>query len=192
MKSALFTIALVIMMMGVISGQSLGVQSKSPIGSEKNIFTAMFAPGVSMTGVQNNAGTYDQINDKCWGNTFVIRGSGEWFTAQLTITMDYIQGLPNPDKGNPIVLGTWSMAVYKDSEYFATYYGDVTQGNISWYLNPKSGEFTKRNTEATLRVLGTIDGPMIPYTKMPLMRLNADTRLDGNIAFTNALMMLDL
>ncbi len=188
MKSALFTIALAIMMMGVVSGQSLAVQSKAPIGSEKDIFTAI-APGVSMTGVQSTVGTYDQLNDTCWGNTFVLRGSGEWFAVQLTISMDYTQALPNPDVGNAIVLGTWSMVVYEDNQYSTTYYGDVPRGNINWYLSPKTGEIFKRNTEANLRVLGTVDGPI--WTKMPVMRLSADTRLDGNIAFTTAVFLPD-
>lgn len=187
MKSALFTIALTIMMMGVISGQSLSVQSTAPVGSERDIFT--FAPGVSMTGVQTTVGTYDQFNDTCWGNTFVLRGSGEWFAVQLTISMDYTQALPNPDQGNKIVLGTWSMVVYEDNEYSETYYGEVTEGNINWFLAPKTGEIFKRNTEANLRVLGTIDGPL--WTKKPLMRLSADTRLDGNIAFTTAVFLPD-
>ncbi|MFN0141404.1 MAG: hypothetical protein ACKVQW_15120 [Pyrinomonadaceae bacterium] len=188
MKSAFFTIALAIMIVSVASAQSLTGRSGD---KNKDIFTTMFAPGVSMTGIQNNAGTYDQNNDRCWGNTFVLRGRGEWFATHLTISMDYVEGLPNPKSGNQIILGTWSMAVFKDDEYYATYYGDMTEGNIGWWINPKTGFIEKRNTAATLRVTGTVDGPMMLRDEMPLIHFNADTRLDGNVAFTTAVMDID-
>jgi hypothetical protein len=141
-----------------------------------------------MTGVQNSAGTYDEVNNKCWGNTFVLRGSGEWYSSHLTITMDYVDGQPNPDKGNSIVTGNWMLVLYKDDEYFATVYGQVIQGDIFWEIDPKSQLAVKRTTSAMLKPSGMVDGSMKFYSTLTSMTFEADTRLDGPTAVTAAML----
>ncbi len=119
----------------------------------------MIAPGISFTGVQNAPGIYDGTNDRCWGNTFVLYGTGEWFSAHVTIAMDYVSGIPDPKIGNTIVIGTWTMAFFKDNIYYGTLYGYVTQGTITWFQNPKTGVIENRHTNAKLLIVGEMGTP---------------------------------
>lgn len=185
MNRILMLLTLALILAGAAVGQSPAMKVRSP-GDRSDPIIVMFGPGVSLLGVQNNPGTYDFLNDKCWGNTFVLNGSGEWFTSHLTVTMDYISGQPNPESGNMISYGTWSMTIYKEGAYFGTVFGEVASGDISWRTNPKTGLIDGRNTDAYLRILGTVDGMSKFWQEPGLMRLNADTRLDGVRAVTTA------
>ena len=185
MNRILMLLTMVLILAGVAVGQSLATKDRST-GDRTDPVIVMFGPGVSLMGVQNTPGTYDFLNDKCWGNTFVLNGSGEWFTSHLTVTMDYISGQPNPDGGNMISYGTWTMTIYKEGAYFGTLYGEIASGDIAWRINPKTGIIDGRSTEAYLRVLGTVDGMSKLWQEPGLLRLDADTRLDGVRAVTTA------
>lgn len=185
MNRILILLTLVLIFAGAAGGQSPSARDRLT-GDRADPISVMFGPGVSLLGVQNNPGTYDFLNDKCWGNTFVLNGSGEWFTSHLTVTMDYISGQPNPDSGNMISYGTWTMTIYKEGAYFGTVYGEVASGDILWRTNPKTGLIDGRNTDAYLRILGTVDGMSKVWQEPGLLRLNADTRLDGVRAVTTA------
>jgi len=190
MKHLLIILTLTLFLAGTVAGQSMATKPRTQT-DKTGAISAMFAPGVSMLGLQPNAGTYDFLNDKCWGNTFVLNGSGEWFTSHLTITMDYVSGIANPEKGNVVTFGTWTMTIYKENAYFGTVYGEVAEGNLAWWVSPKTGLIEKRNTDIVLRVLGTLDGMTKLWEEPVDLRLNADTRFDGTRAVTTATLIAD-
>jgi hypothetical protein len=178
MKKALFTITIIAMFAGVLAAQSKG------IGDGKGMFTS----GVSLTGMQITPGTYDDIDKRVWGNTFVLNGSGEWFSVHMTVTMDYNEGIPSFKDGNAIALGNWSMVIYRDNVYFGTVYGDFTEGEINWILNPKTGDLEKRETGAVLRMLGSVDGMQkFENYNMPIT-FKAETILNTKNAVTIAVL----
>jgi hypothetical protein len=180
MKTAFFTIILIALSVGLVSAQKNIASSRTSL-----------APGVTLMGIQAAPGSYDDADKKVWGNTFILNGSGEWFSVHMTISMDYAEGIPNYKEGNAISLGTWSMVVYRENSYYGTAYGDVIDGLITWQLNPKTGVIEKRNTDALLRTLGSIDGlTTFPNQEFP-MAFKADTLLDGKTAVTVATMNID-
>lgn len=181
MKNAFFTIILIALFVGLVSAQKNFVTDRSRL-----------APGVSLMGIQTAPGTYDDFDKKCWGNTFVLNGSGEWFSIHMTITMDYSEGIPNFKDGNVISLGTWSMVLFRENNYVGTAYGDVVEGLITWQVDPKTGIIEKRNTGAILRVIDSVDGmEKFPQFYRP-MTFSADTLLSGKVAVTVATLDADL
>lgn len=181
MKNAFFTITLIVLFATLAAAQSITT------GTGKT----MLAPGITVMGLQTAPGSYDDVDKKCWGNTFVLNGSGEWFSVHMTITMDYDEGVPNFKEGNAISLGTWSMVVYRENSYYGTAYGDIVKGLITWQLNPKTGELEKRNTEAILQMAGSVDG-MAKFANYSLpMRFNAETLLNGKNAVTIGMLEAD-
>lgn len=175
MKNTVFTIILIALFVGLVSAQKNFVTGK-----------AQLAPGITLMGVQTAPGSYDDFDKKCWGNTFVLNGSGEWFSIHMTITMDYAEGLPNFKEGNVISLGTWSMVLFRENTYVGTAYGDVVEGLITWQTDPKTGAIEKRNTGATLRMLGSVDGMEKFENFYTPMAFSADTLLTGKTAVTVA------
>jgi hypothetical protein len=176
MRRAVFSLLIVLIFSMVVGAQSI---NRKTLGG-------MLSPGLSLTGIQNHTGIYDPTNDKCWGNSFVLRGAGEWFTAHMTISMDYVNGLPDPKFGNAVVLGNWAMTVYRDNENYTTLFGYVTGGNITWTLDPSTGVLTSRGTSVRLVVAGDLNAPEKLWEDPYQIELNATTRLTGTRAVTVA------
>jgi hypothetical protein len=181
MKKTLFTFTIIALCAGVIFAQPKSLR----------VDKDMFAAGVTLVGAQTAGGTYDDLDKKVWGNTFVLNGSGEWFSVHMTIMLDYTEGVPTFKEGNPVSLGNWSMVIYRDNAYFGTVYGDVQEGEITWTIEPKTGVVEKRQTGAVLRMLGSVDGMQkFENYDMP-MTFKAETLLSGKTAVTVAVLQAD-
>lgn len=174
MKRMIFAILLISVLSFAASAQT--VNNKT--------FKSMIGPGLSFSGLQTSGGIYDQLNNRCWGNTFALRGSGEWFTAHLTVSTDYMNGIPDP-KGNTIIIGTWTMTLFKEDEYFATVYGWVTEGYIEWAFSEKTGAILSRDTWAKMVVVGDLDGPGKVWDDPNYLEFRANT-IFGNKPVTTA------
>jgi hypothetical protein len=88
----------------------------------------------ALAGVELATGTFDKIDDKRWGNVYVLEGSSGKTQAQLTVTLDYISGLPDPLNGNHVTDGSWTLAVYRNGEYLGNLYGQVAGGELHWKM----------------------------------------------------------
>lgn len=86
----------------------------------------------NMTGTELTKGTFDQMDDKIWGNIYVVANSGEKLSGQLTLSVDYVSGIPDFLSGNRITGATWTMALFQDGQYAGNVYGTVTNGTLRW------------------------------------------------------------
>jgi hypothetical protein len=111
-----------------------------------------FAPVGIYTGTETAEGTYDQLSQIQYGDTFVMNSFGEWESYHLTVSLNYStsQFVPN----NFIVAGgTWSLVVVRDNQYAGTLYGEVQSGSVNLTAN-SSGEIIAKQVQVNLRSNG--------------------------------------
>ena len=131
-----------------------GAQGRNLI-SDNDAFTGPLPPiehSFKTAGVELSTGTFDKIDDKCWGNSYVVAGDDGSMAVQFTISLDYVSGLPNAENGNSATRGNWAMAVYQDSRYQGTIYGDLVVGFLSWKI--RDGLINHGFMNAKLRITG--------------------------------------
>lgn len=149
MKRVVYLVALVL----VLTGSAMAQKSRAKVSP-----TAGFEPVVQMMfnadGIETTQGVYDELNEKCWGNTFSVKGSdGRMESYQLTISMSY---MGNQFADTKVVGGNWTLLVYKGDVYVGMLYGEITNGSLSWELNEKNSPIGKYSL-GELRVLGGTD-----------------------------------
>lgn len=139
----------------------VAAQSSDSTNVQNDLSILPPATTIELLGIQNTPGLYDGVNNKCWGNGFVMTGGNKEISTYLTVSMDYVDGLPNPDFGNNIVNGTFSLVVYRNNEYVGVLFGEIPTGTINWKRNPygdRESLIISRTTEAKFRILGGFDG----------------------------------
>lgn len=148
MKKVTYIIALVL----VLTANAMAQRADDgALGSDQGIAVQMaFGAG----GVETTLGTYDEINEKCWSNTFAVNGSDRSETYHFTISMDYLVTKPGVD--NNVTGGTWTLAVYKSGVYSGMLYGTISGGYIIW-KSDRDGNLVSRYTAAKINVLGGTD-----------------------------------
>ena len=132
------------MMLILVIGLSAGAaKAQSPVGFYTGVETA---PGTCEASISVCFGNISV----CYGNTFVLNSFGRWEeSSHLTISLDYVN-TPNRDgSGMGITGGSWSLAVFRDNQYFGTLYGRVESGNII-VIKDSRGEEVSRQVKATL------------------------------------------
>lgn len=122
---------------------------------DEGSFTAPTDPvehSFKMAGVELSTGTFDKIDDKCWGNSYVVAGDDGNLAVQFTISLDYVSGTPDGQNGNSATRGNWAVAVYRDGQYQGSIYGDLVVGFLSWKI--RDGLINHGFMNAKLRVTG--------------------------------------
>jgi hypothetical protein len=117
--------------------------------------TRTFFTDLKLSGIQSEncvAG-----NTVCHPNIFVLRGSRETFTVELTMAVDSTRA-DEKQGGNNAAAGKWSMIVFKAGKYIGTLFGDTVSGRVRWTKDLLTGIRTGRATTAGLRILGGTDG----------------------------------
>lgn len=105
-----------------------------------------------MEGLELAKGTFDQIDDKVWGNTFLVAGSEGKSLGQLTLSVDYVSGTPDAFNGNRVTNGTWSLALFREGQYAGSIYGNFVVGSFQWKISREG--LTRGMLSAKLRVVG--------------------------------------
>lgn len=152
MKRVIYLVALVLVLTGSAMAQKSRVSNVSPTaGIDDPVIQMMF----TANGIETTKGIYDELNEKCWGNTFSVKGGdGRMESYQFTMSMTYMGN--QFDTTTKIVDGTWTLVVYKGDVYAGMLYGDITGGSLSWELNEKNNPIAKY-AAGQLRVLGGTD-----------------------------------
>ncbi len=102
-----------------------------------------------MSGLETAKGTEDFEDDIIWGNSITLAGTTAEFTANLNrsgIRMD-------PDFGNKVAGGTWTLHVYKGGELSGMLFGEFTGGMVEW-LRDRRGNVVAQSINATLVITG--------------------------------------
>lgn len=149
MKRVTYVIALVVVLAGSAMAQRSVTSSIGPNSGIDPVVQIMFGAN----GIETTKGVYDELNEKCWGNTFAIKGGNQRETYLFTVSMDY---LGQPGTGNKLAGGTWTLSVYKHEVYVGMLYGEITGGTIRWELDAK-GNPVARYSDGTINVLGGTD-----------------------------------
>jgi hypothetical protein len=119
---------------------AIAAQTQNAAGSGTN-FSFPHAPIVhsfKMSGLELTPGTFDTIDDKRWGNVYMIAGGDAVIQTQLTISVDYVSGNPDPASGNLVTSGTWSLAIYQGGKYSGSIFGDIIAGALTWGSQQKN------------------------------------------------------
>jgi hypothetical protein len=108
------------------------------------------APVGIYTGTETAEGTFDQLSQIHYGDTFVMNSFGEWESYHLTVSLNYSTNQFFPTT-SIVTGGTWSLVVVRDNQYAGTLYGEVQTGSLSF---TGSGENISKNVQVNLRSTG--------------------------------------
>lgn len=107
------------------------------------------APALVYDGVETSAGTLDEISGVRYGNTFVLRSTGEWDSRYLTVSINHRAVF----RGIGVTGGVWSLTVFNENGYSGTIYGDVISGDIRDLTDDK-GKIIGKQTQIKLIAIG--------------------------------------
>jgi hypothetical protein len=184
------------MLVVAASAQSRVAVGSKAQGAKKAVNTAraeeLTEVYFNLIGVQNDAGICYKNIDKCVGNTFVLSGETAPYSAVMTISMDY-DGFPSLYPGNALANGSWSLVISKDGSYYGTVFGEIQSGAIRWIPDPMQNGMSSRTTEATLKILGGIDGYEQNFTgEEPVLDFSSFTKFGEDPNYTAAEMVIGL
>lgn len=84
------------------------------------------------------------------GTTYATDISGP-LTGHFTAVFDSAAPDPDPENGNQIVRGTWTLAVYRDGAYQGTLFGEIVSGDMAWKGTGNVMEFGMIRAELTVK-----------------------------------------
>ena len=123
---------------------AVAVSAQNEIGND-------LAKGSIYDGVETSAGNRDPVSGFQYGNTFVLTSTGEVESRYMTVSINSREMF----KGVGVTGGTWSVAVFRDSVYVGTVYGEVMSGDTQDIINKKGALIGKQTRIDLLGTRGT-------------------------------------
>lgn len=128
----------------------------SSIVSAQQGETQSLAQPFDYAGIQTSPGTFDEINEICWGSSFTFTNSALRENRVLNISFNFHNPQSQPSGGIGTVLseGTWSLAVFRRNAHVGTVYGSIEKSSILAPDNIDGANYDAKQTVVKLIVKG--------------------------------------
>jgi hypothetical protein len=126
---------------------AIGLMASAATAQNKN--GDHLAKGSIYDGHETSAGNQDPVSGFQYGNTFVLTSTGEVESRYMTVSINSREMF----KGVGVTGGMWSVAVFRDSVYVGTVYGEVISGDIQDIIS-KKGDVIGKQTRIDLQGTG--------------------------------------
>jgi len=130
----------------IISGLTIGLCVGAV--AQKKSGVSNLTSSTCYQGSETFLGNRDDLSGLMYGNSFVLRGEGEWDSRYLTISINHGTSF----HGQFVSGGSWSLAIIDANGYVGTIYGIVTDGEIQSTTNLNGIDSVRI---ASLRLLAT-------------------------------------